>query len=574
MGVNRPDPLTDKEVHRRWARMQTEQASWRQHWADISAALLPRRGSHLSATHRQSDQPAYHDIYDSTGTHALTVLAAGMLGGMTSPARPWFRLQTGDPGLDAREDVKRWLDDTTRIMQNVFAQSNIYNALRTIYTEVGAFGTAAALIVSKPETVIHAHVFTAGEYCIACNDYGEPDTLYRRISLTVEQVVRQFGLDNVTQATRNRYNNGDLDGRVEVFQGIEPRIARNPTRRDRLNMPYRSVYAESGALNGRLLSDGGYERRRILAPRWDVLYGDTYGSLCPGMKALGDLRQLYHAQVMAATALAYRADPPKLVPAAFRGREQETMPGGVMYYDNVTPHSIRSAFDVPLDPAGLLEMIADRRRLIQQAFHADLFLMLANATDTRMTATEVAERHEEKLMMLGPVIEQLHHELLKPLIDITFGDMLASGVVPPPPPTLQGAELQVQFVSMLAQAQRAIEVNAADRFLATLGSLATLKPEVLDNIDADAAVKRYADMLGIDPDLIAPGEQVALVREQRAEAQAAQAQAEQANLAADTAAKAAKVPTFGGQNLASDIISRFSGYSSPASSSVEQVALP
>ena len=186
--------------------------------------------------------------------------------------------------------------------------------------------------------------------------------------------------------------------------------------------------------------------------------------------------------------------------------------------------------------------------------------MLANATDTRMTATEVAERHEEKLLMLGPVLERLHNELLDPLVDITFSRMLESGLVPPAPEELQGMELNVEFVSMLAQAQRAIGTNSIDRYTNTMGAIAQMKPDVLDKFDSDAWADNYADMLGIDPELIVADKEVAIIRQQRAQAQQQAAQAEAQQRAAENVAKLGNT----NPDNVMDMMNQFSGYNSPS----------
>lgn len=154
-------------------------------------------------------------------------------------------------------------------------------------------------------------------------------------------------------------------------------------------------------------------------------------------------------------------------------------------------------------------------------------MMLASGKDRMMTATEVAERHEEKMLMLGPVLERLNAELLDPLIALTFDRLVQANLLPPIPDELQGQELNVEFVSILAQAQRAITTNAIDRFTQNLGVLMQFKPEIGDKFDSDYWVDYYADALGIDPRLIVSSDQVALIRQQRAQAQQQQAQMDQ-----------------------------------------------
>ena len=251
-----------------------------------------------------------------------------------------------------------------------------------------------------------------------------------------------------------------------------------------------------------------------------------------------------------------------------KNRDVETLPGGISFVDGGS-QGIKTAFEVNLNLQHLLGDIQDVRERVRGAFYADLFLMLANATDTRMTATEVAERHEEKLLMLGPVLERLHNELLDPLIDITFENMVKANMIPPAPPELQGMDLSVEFVSMLAQAQRAIGTNSVDRFVGNLGAIAQMKPEVLDKFDSDQWAESYSDMLGVDPNLIVAGKQVALIRDARNKAMAAKEQAAMMQQQSATAKNLAQSPTGGGQqNALMDVMNQFSGYSSPSPSQV------
>jgi hypothetical protein len=189
--------------------------------------------------------------------------------------------------------------------------------------------------------------------------------------------------------------------------------------------------------------------------------------------------------------------------------------------------------------------------------------MLANMPNTRMTATEVAERHEEKLIMLGPVLERLHNELLSPLVDMTFTRMLTAGLIPPAPQELQGMDLNIEFVSMLAQAQRAIGTNAVDRFVGNLGAIAQMKPDILDKFDQDQWADIYADMLGVDPSLIVADKDVALLRDARNQALAAKEQAAVMQQQSQTVKNMAQAPTQG-QNALTDVVNMFSGYNSPS----------
>ncbi|NYT44596.1 phage head-tail adapter protein [Alcaligenaceae bacterium] len=548
-----------QKLNLRWGQLEDERSSWVDHWRDISDYLLPRSGRFF-VEDRNRGQKRHNSIYDNTGTRALRVLAAGLMAGMTSPARPWFRLTTSDAELDESAAVKKWLADVTMLMQMIFAKSNTYLALHTIYEELGAFGTANTIVLPDFENVIHHHPLTVGEYAIATDYKGNVNTLYREYQMTVAQMIQEFGRDKCSRTVQRLYERGALGAWVTVMQAIEPRTDREYGKRDNLNMPWKSVYFEPGGDEGVLLRESGFKDFPSLAPRWAKAGGDIYGN-SPAMEALGDIKQLQHEQLRKAQGIDYKTKPPLQMPTSMKSSPADTLPGGVTYVDTAAPQGgIRTAFEVNIDLSHLLEDIRDVRERIKSSFYADLFLMLAGSDNRNMTATEVAERHEEKLLMLGPVLERLHTEILSPLINTTFDRMVEAAIVPPPPQEMQGMELSVEFVSMLAQAQRAVATNSVDRFVGSLGAVAAIKPEVLDKLDADRWADAYADMLGIDPELIVPGDQVALIRQQRAEAAQAQVQAEMLQQGADVAQKLGGIKT-NEPNVLTDATAAFSGYS-------------
>ena len=553
LSVDRPKYLA------RWGYLKTERASWFTHWQEISTRLLPRAGRFF-VQDRNKGNKRHNQIYDSTATQALSVLAAGMMSGMTSPARPWFRLTTGDDDLDAYPPVKVWLDQVSRLMLKIFQSSNTYRALHTMYEELGAFGTGVSIMSDDFRSVIHHHPLTAGEYALTTDWRGDVTTLYREFQKTVSQIVKEFGYKACSPTVQNLYDRGNLEAWITLIHAIEPRADRDPSKSDPLNMPWRSVYFEIGGNQQHCLRESGFKRFPVLAPRWVVRGGDIYGE-SPAMTALGDINQLQHEQLRKAQGIDFQTKPPLQAPTSMKNRDVEMLPGGITYVDSANPHGgIRSAFEAQINLNYLLEDIRDVRDRIRGCFFADLFLMLANQTDTRMTATEVAERHEEKLLMLGPVLERLQNELLDPLIENTFDAIIDAGITPPPPEELQGRPLNVDLIGMLAQAQRAVGTNSIDRFVGNLGAVAEFKPEVLDRFNADRWVEIYSDSLGLDPQIVVPEDQAKAIREQRAQAKAQAQQAALAEQQATTAAKLASAKTDQ-PNALTDATRAFQGYS-------------
>lgn len=544
----------------RWSALKTERSSWDEHWQEIADYLLPR-SVRFNVERPNDGRKRHNHIYDNSGIRALRVLAAGMMSGMTSPARPWFRLATPDEKLMEYEPVKAWLHEVSVLMRNTFARTNTYRSLHNMYEELGAFGTAGTILMPNAERGIHMHSLAPGEFAIATDAFDQVQTLYREYNMTVSQMVKQFGLDNCSSTVKNLYKNGrGLDNWVPVVHLMEPRYDRDPRKKDNLNMAYKSCYFEAGGDANQILRESGFDRFRGIVPRWMVNGGDVYG-MSPAMEALGDVKQLQHEQLRKAEAIDYMVKPPIDLPTSAKFADVNRLPGGMSFTGGQQAGG-RPLLEVRMDLSALLMDIQDVRGRIDAAFYADLFLMLSNDTRSGITATEVAERHEEKLLMLGPVLERLHNELLDPLIDMTFEELLKSGQLPEPPEELQGMELKIEFVSTLAQAQKAVGIASVDRLLGMIGGVAGMRPDVIDKINVDEMVDGYADLLGVDPTYIVAGEKLALIREQKAQqAQQQQAMA-QAPAMAQTAQTLSQTPVAGDQeSMLDSALAGLQGYS-------------
>lgn len=542
-----------QKLLRRVSALETERSSWVSHWQEINRVLLPRTGQFF-ATDANRGNRRNQDILDSSATYAIGTLAAGMQSGLTSPARPWLKLETADTELMNVKAVSSWCDQVTQRLRTIFSRSNTYKALHGMYGELGAYGTTGAVVLPDFRDVIRFYPLTIGEFCISTDDRGEVNTLSRHFQMTVGQIVGRYvrrGRDEsewdwskVSQHIKNAWDNHNVDNWVPVYHLVQPRQDRDIRRADNRNMPFESVTFEAGGNDDKLMSESGYKRFPSIITRWETIGQDIYGSNCPGMVALGDIAQLQHEQLRKAQGIDFQVKPPLQVPFALKNQDSDFLPGGVTYVDQVGPqNAVRTAFDVQLDLQHLVLDIQDVRARINRAFYADLFLFLSNLSGVKgqMTAREVAEIHEEKLLMLGPVVENVENEQLAPLVDIAFDAAVEAGILPPPPPELlaegEGAELNVEFIGLLSQAQRAVSMAGVDRLVGAVASIAAAKqdPSVWDKVDTDEIIDKAAGYLGVDPEIIRGDDEVAAIREQRAEAMRAQAQAEAAERAAKTA---------------------------------------
>lgn len=528
-------------IRKRWTALTSERASWLGVWQDVQRFVVPDMGR-FSTSDRNKGERRDEAILDNSATRALRTLAAGLIAGLSSPAQPWFELATPIAGLRDDEQVKAWLHDVRDVLQNVFHASNVYRALHSIYEELGGFGTGAGVIMEDFDTVLHVHTLTAGEYALATDAKGRVNTLYREFDMTVDQLVREFGLSSVSAHVRQMYERGDIDQWITVLHAIEPRPVNERTARLGAQADaFREVYVEKAADEKKVLRESGYASFIVIAPRWIVSGGNVYGT-APARDALGDVKQLQHEQLRKSQAIDYQTKPPLQAPTSMKGAQVDTMPGGVSYADAGSPQGgIRPLFEVRLDLSALLADIQDTRQRIGRAFYEDLFRMVTDLDRSGITARQIAEQHAEKMMLLGPVIERVQNEALQPLIERGYAIAAQAGILPEPPESAQGAPLKVEFVSILAQAQKQAGAGAVDRLIGTIGAIANLKPDALDRIDADAVVEEYAGMLGTSPKLLVPRETAIEQRVARAQAQAEQAQAAAMQQQAATMKDAASV---------------------------------
>lgn len=482
------------------------------------------------------DKSRWEKIVDSTATSAAETLAAGMLGGMTSPARPWFRLTTMSPELDEQYEVKAWLSDVTEALLMVFAGSNVYEALHKAYFELAVFGTSCTIVLPSMKTVVRADTLTVGEYWLAEDEEGRVDTLYRTYTMTAKQLIQEFGRSKVPQPVRDAYDSSQHQRLFTVIQAIEPRLERDPDKVDQENMPWRSVHFVDGVTNDdKPLRVEGFTHFPALCPRWVTRGGNVYGTSV-GMRALPLVKELQGQKVDLSFGIGYQSRPPLVIPQGFEGRENDLRPGGVIMGTGlVKGETVQSAVNVPIKLDSLDGIMQRNQRTLDSLFYKDLFLMIAGSTmGNERTAFEVQQMQQEKMMMLGPVLERLHNELLGPLITATFDYCQAVGRIPPPPEAIAQQGISVNYISVLALAQKSSALNGYSTFLTTLGMAQQVMPtsNASDLVDTDSYLRKFADMLGVDPSHLRSEKDVQKIREQREEAAAQQAQMAQLQQAA------------------------------------------
>lgn len=550
-----------KQVQRRKNKLNEERSSWVSHWKECSNVILPRRGRFLFTDHNRGGA-VNNFIVDNTPTMALRTLGAGLMSGITSPARTWFKLGTRQPQTMAIVGVKEWLDGCETLIREIYNRSNMYQSLHSLYEELGCFGTGAMLILPDYDNVIHCETLTAGQYWIATDTKGRVNTLYRTVPMTTSQIVDEFAplegakgvrnWSNIPSQLKEMYNRDDLDTVHKVIHAIEPNRDYRPSPEPKFSQDkaFRSVWFIEGMDSETVLRHAGFDYFPAVCPRWTVTPGDVYGRSC-GMDALEDARMLQDQQRVKQRAIEKMVDPPLNAPG---GLMVNDLPGGLNFYDASSPAQNRVEPVYQVQPR-LVELVQDMEEVqqrIKTAFYYDLWMMIAEIDRTGITATEIEARREEKMLMLGPVLEQLHHELLDPIIDITFSYCVEAELIPPPPDSVSGERIDVQYTSVLAQAQRATETNSIRSATEFVMGVSQAYPEAGDLFNAERTVRRYAAAIGSPVEILNNEEETQAIR-QRREEQQMQMQSMQMTSQAAVDAKNLSQADMSGDNALSEV---------------------
>lgn len=528
--------------------------SWWTHWALLSAVYCPRRYKWFITPNQYNRGSAMNgQIVDETGVLSARTLQSGMMSGMTSTIRPWFKIRLGVPELDDLQSVKIWQKKVEDQMYRVFDESNFYSCIGIMYLDLAVFGSASMLEYEDFDDVVRFQNNCLGEFFFAADSKQRVTSVFREFTLTVSQIVDQFGLENVCESTREAYRAGGAQRTLEKIvchvvepntdlwiDGLKKMAGLVPSK-----FKYREVYWERQATPEELLACSGLEESCAISARWNIVGNDAYG-YSPGMDAYPATMQLQTEQRRKAEAIDKVVRPPMVGSMAMKSEPSSTLPGSITYVPQLDgKDGYRAAYQIDPHLQWIIQDIQEVQARIEDTYFVPLFLMISQLETVR-TATEIDARREEKLIQLGPVIERFQNEVLDPVIERTFNIMSRHpGVLPVAPPEIQGMPIKVQYVSMLAEAQRAASTAAIERVMSLTGNLMGVVPSVGDVIDWDEAIRDYADRLGVTPQIVKAIKDVIAIREARAQKEQ-QAEALQVTAAsvqgAATLAKAGLLP--------------------------------
>lgn len=503
--------------------METKRESFMDHWRELSHWELVHRGRFVDEQVNDGRRKNKH-IINSKSMQALRKAVSGMFHGTMSPSDAWFKLETVAPELMKVQSVQQWIYFAEEAIRKVFSASNLYQVAPAMLSELLTFGTSAVSDIDDEDNISHFYCHTVGTYYISRNEKGDVDTFAVKKKMSARQMVQDFGEDKVSSVVRSAYKLQDKDMWFDVYQFVEPNPDYKPGALENTRKAFRSVWFESGSPDSenKFLKTSGFDEFPLYVMAWSLTGEDIYGTDCPGMLALGDVKSLQSAEREKAIAIAKSSSPLLTGPASLRNINVPNAPNGLIAYDSTSPQSkLGPVYQIDPRIREMREDMAAMENRIDEAFFVNLFFAISSMQGIQpRNQMEIDERARESLLVLGPVLQSIQRDFQNKLVERTFSKLVRRELLPPPPPELEGTSLEVRFVSSLAHAQRSDEVATLNRHLNFVGTYAPLFPEMARTVDTDEAVRLHAMLTGTHPSVTKSVE--AVQQEREAEAQAAQ----------------------------------------------------
>lgn len=468
-------------------------------WQELADYFLPRSVRFL--VRNVNKTPATNKkIKDSSVLEAVRDFSSGMMTGATNPAQNWFRIKI--QGYDMKYDwqTREWCAAVEDIIRNVFNNSNLYSKLPSTYKQFGVFGLATLALERDEDSIMRSKLLPIGSYRIARNEKGEVDTICRVYMESARNLYNKFGEENVSDAVKTAVDNKRFNEMFEIVHFVEPNKDYLPHSKWAKNKKFISVYYEVSGVQDKFLSVSGFDKFPYIVFEGEATGEDTYPCECCGVNALPDAKQLMSMIVDEGKIIKKITSPQLKGPAELKNKKLIDAPA-TFTENNQNGDGLSPIYQIPPQVIVPLENLLEAKRTsIKKQFFNDLFAMILNTAERGRTATEVNELKEEKMVLLSPLLEQVH-SALRQIMSWIFTECYERGIIPPAPEQIQGANLEIEFVSMLAQAQKAVKISGMERFTTFTINLANaIDPTLVMKLNGSQIIDDYADYVNIPPE--------------------------------------------------------------------------
>ncbi len=539
---------TKKYFNARRTELESAYNNLKADWQDLADYFLPRSVRFLARS--ANKQPVKNKkIKDSTPLIAVRNFSSGMMSGATSPATNWFKVKVRNYGQSESYEVKKWCTNVENLFRDIFNSSNLYRVLPAVYKQIGVFGISVLGLINDETSILRCQLLPIGSYRIAKNQKGEVDTICRVFMESAKNLYDRFGEQNVSSEVLNAIHSNRFEEMFEIVHFVEPNKEFMPDSPWAQDKKYVSVYYEYASTEDKFLSKSGFDKFPYAVFESEVNGEDVYPSECPGVNALPDVKQLMSMIIDEGKAVKKMISPTYKGPASLKNKKMIDAPAAFIEEDE-NGRGLSPIYEVNPRVLEVDSIIEKLKESIKEIFYNDLFAMILNTSERSRTATEVNELKEEKMVLLSPLLQQIHNGLNQ-IMDWVFDECIQLNILPDPPAEIMGANMDIEFVSTLAQAQKAVKISAMERFTTfTINLAQMLDPAIAKKLNANKIIDDYADYANISPEHLVPTREVEKQKNAQQEAEAQQTQLEQAKSTSEIIKNIAGTDSYGSDLMA------------------------
>jgi hypothetical protein len=520
-----------KDILQRFERLKSNRSTFESIWQDIRDLVRP----HASDFNRKSTPGEVRsmDIYDGTACQAADELGGAITAHTTSATDRWFSFEIeNSPELNREPEVIEWLESVADVIYSQYnsPRSKFNPSIYEANGDLASFGTS---IINQEFVKDGMHLLFRCHPLAACyieeNDHGLVDTVVRSIEWDSRQLMQRFG-DACPECVKEDAKN---DKKWTVVHSVHPRTDRDLTKYDSGNKRYASCWVLKEKQH--MLKEGGYDSLPYHVARWSTLAGEVYGR-GPAVKCLPDIRMLNRMEYTLIKAGQRAVMPPLVVPNDGFNLPIKTGPDSIIFKEPGAEEiqSLDFRGNIPIG----MEQTNQKREFINRCFYAEWVKF--NQKTERQTAYEISELVDQQLRMMGAVVGRLQDEVLGPMLERSFDLLLENRMLPPWPESIKGRKVRITYISTAARAQQGTKAAAMGRYLQELIPMAQVKPDVMDAIDSDAYAQELARLRGVSLRIVRGPNEIAQIRQARAEQEQMQAMAENLEPAAKAVESLAK----------------------------------
>lgn len=519
-------------------------------WIDLTTWAAPHRGTWLQSMQEPGERVNRH-IVDTSHLIARRSYVAGFLEGNTSASRPWYMIRSQDDEANKVPENNLWLQTFTTQTLKCLARSNFYLAAAQIYDDYALVNTAVHYI-DEIGSNLFFHTLEPGTYKLINNGRGEAVVFIREFQLSVKAIVETYGKyknqkydwSNFSEFVKEAYEQGNYSIMVDVVHIVCQNKDFDPEQPQVMyNRPWISVTYEAGSRGGQyyaqaldfganLNAQGAADREKFLniaaSKRKPFIVARAtggnfeYGVSGPTLDSLGLIKSLNKKAIAKDVAIDMMLKPPVQGPASLKKSYLAQAPGS---FTGLDPQSLaatkgvglRQVFEVNPAIGTVIQDVEDLRNQVEKNYFADFLLYLTRNPKTR-TATETNAVLNEQQLIIGPNLQSLNWTYNIPVVEFVMDFVLEKDpFLPPPPPGLAGKFLTTEFISVFAQAQKAADLPAIERYvqmIMNIGQPNGLGAQIWDKINLDELADLYASRLYLPEGLNNPQAEVDAKRQQ------------------------------------------------------------